>query len=104
MTVPSWFVEYGAVLLVGLIVGLLLRTVVVTVVVLVGVLAAAVLVGYVSSPGVATGVREAFSLAGQFGASAGLVLTVAGLVFLFGVVAGLLMTTPLPGLGRPRPF
>ncbi len=103
MVLPDWFVVYSLAFIGGLILGLLLRflltlLVVTTVAVVVGVW----IVG-LFEPAMLTQVP---SLILHFldGLAIGpqMFLTVGALVFLAGVLGGVLLTSPLRGLERPR--
>ena len=102
MVVPSWFIEYAVVLLVGVIVGLLLRFVVTVLLVGAGAVGVLVVLGYLNFPLIAAAARSAAHLTERRGgtAAATVLFTVVGLVFLGGVVAGLVLTTPLRAFDR----
>jgi hypothetical protein len=102
VVVPSWFVQYAVVLLIGMIVGLMLRFVVAIVLVGVAAVGTIVLLGYVGAPVLSQASGLVVRAAERLGGVAGVLFTVVGLVFVAGVLGGLLLTSPLRAFGRPR--
>jgi hypothetical protein len=103
MPVPTWVEIYTVVVILGLIVGLLLRQIVTTILVLAAVLVGVWLLGLVS----ASALAGLPTLTGRFlgGLPIGpqVLFTVGGVVFLVGVLVGLLLTSRLNLLDRSRP-
>ena len=103
MFFASWIVVYAVVLLLGLIAGVLARYLLALAVVVITLVVLGVAVLSAIDPG-APAVFE--SLLGHavrgLPISPAAFFTVGGLVFLVGVVAGILLTSPLRGLERTR--
>lgn len=104
MLLPSWAVTWMAVLALGVIVGLLARFLLalLTVVLVLGVLGAALL-GLFDPALLARALELVSRLGSDLPIAPAVFLTVGGLIFLVGVLTGVLLTSPLRGLARARP-
>lgn len=104
MLLPTWLIVYGVLLLLGVIAGLLARYLLALVAVVVTLLVLGIAVIALFDPSALLQIPQLlgrlwsdlpFSLTEFF--------TVGALVFLVGVLTGVLLTTPLRGLARARP-
>lgn len=102
MSVPPGLVEYAVVLLLGVSLGLLLRFAVALVVVLAAVVGIVALLGYLDVRLFGQVLAWLARRTVLLDTLEGFLFTVVGLVFVVGVVAGLLLTTPLRGLAPSR--
>lgn len=102
MSVPPGLVEYAVVLLLGVSLGLLLRFAVALVVVLGAVVGIVALLGYLDVRLFGQVLAWLAQRTVLLDTLEGFLFTVVGLVFVVGVVAGLLLTTPLRGLAPSR--
>ncbi len=102
MSVPPGLVEYAVVLLLGVSLGLLLRFAVALVVVLAAVVGIVALLGYLDVRLFGQVLAWLAQRTVLLDTLEGFLFTVVGLVFVVGVVAGLLLTTPLRGLAPSR--
>jgi hypothetical protein len=103
MPVPTWVEIYTVVVILGLIVGLLLRQIVTTILVLAAVLVGVWLIGLVAASALAGLPTLTGRILGGLPIGPQVLFTVGGLVFLVGVLGGLLLTSRLSILDRSRP-
>ena len=104
MSVPPWVIAYTVLLLLGLTVGLLFRFVVTLVVVIAAVVILGVwMLGLIAYSSLAAVPAAASQFLGAFPIGPQALFTVGSVVFLIGLTIGLLLTTRLRGLDRPKP-
>lgn len=104
MEIPAWLIAYSILLVLGVIVGLLLRFLLVLIVVAAALVLLAVWLLAFFDPGALGQLRSLVSgLFSGIALSPELLFTTGTLVFLGGVLGGVLLTTRLRGIEQPRP-